>query len=148
MYALEHLVMHLFSILIDIYVHIVALFLHYSPDHWSYYVNYLNCQIKRHSTGETNNAGHSPIIEAKDFIRHNKAVEEAKKQGKVWAPFLGELEPCEAKLEDIVELCRLVVKCTIECCTIYTRTHTYVYIGYVHCHLFYSNHSWIVTTYT
>ena len=81
---------------------------YYSLDHWSYYVNYLNCQIKRHSTGEANNAGHSPIIEAKDFIRHNKSVEEAKKQGKYRAPFLAELEfICklqEAKLEDVVDL--------------------------------------------
>ena len=85
-----------------------VLFLYYSPDHWLYYVNYLNCQIKRHSTGEANSSGHSPIIEAKDFIRHNKSVEEAKKQGKLRAPFLAELEFIwklrEAKLEDVVDL--------------------------------------------
>ena len=37
------------------------------------YVNYLNCQIKCHFTSET---GQSPITEAKDFISHNKAVEQ------------------------------------------------------------------------
>jgi len=81
---------------------------HYSPDHWSYYVNYLNCQIKRYSAGEGSRTGHSPIIEAKDFIRHNKSIEEAKKQGRYRAPFLAELEFVwklrEAKLTDLVEL--------------------------------------------
>ena len=83
----------------------------YSPDNWSYYVNYLNCQIKRHSAGEGSKAGHSPIIEAKDFIRHNKSIEEAKKSGRYRAPFLAELELVwklkEAKLADIVELGQL-----------------------------------------
>ena len=36
----------------------------------------INCQIKRHFTSDT---GHSLIIEAKDFIRHNKAVEESER---------------------------------------------------------------------
>ena len=83
-------------------------YFHYSPDHWSYYVNYLNCQIKCHSTGEGSKDGHSSIIEAKDFIKHNKSVEEAKKSGRYRAPFLAELELIwklrEAKLEDVVEL--------------------------------------------
>ena len=52
--------------------------------------------------------GHSSIIKAKDFIKHNKSVEKAKKSGRYWAPFLAELELIwklwEAKLEDVVEL--------------------------------------------
>ena len=83
-------------------------YFYYSPDHWSYYVNYLNCQIKCHSAGEDSKDGHSSIIEAKDFIKHNKSVEEAKKSGRYRAPFLAELELIwklwEAKLEDVVEL--------------------------------------------
>ena len=79
-----------------------------SPDHWLYYVNYLDCQIKRHSAGEGTKTGHSPITEAKDFIRHNKSTEAAKKRGRLRAPYLAELELTwklrEAKLEDVVDL--------------------------------------------
>ena len=34
-------------------------------------MNNLDCQIKRHSAGEGTKADHSPIIEAKDLIRHD-----------------------------------------------------------------------------
>ena len=72
----------------------------------------MNCQIKCHSAGEGSKDGHSSIIEAKDFIKHNKSVEETKKSGRYQAPFLAELELIwklqEAKLEDVVELRRLV----------------------------------------
>ena len=71
---------------------ILVLYFHYSSDHWSYYVNYLNCQIKCHSAGEGSKDRHSSIIEAKDFIKHNKSVEKAKKSGRYRAPFLAELE--------------------------------------------------------
>ena len=63
-----------------------------SPDHWSCYMNYLDCQITRHSAGEGTKAGHSPITEAKDFIRHNKSIEAAKKRGRLQAQYLAELE--------------------------------------------------------
>ena len=45
-------------------------------------MNYLNSQIKCHSTGEGSKDGHSSIIEAKGYIKHNKSVEEAKKSGR------------------------------------------------------------------
>ena len=74
---------------------------HYTPDHQSYL-------DKSHSAGEASKDGHSSIIEAKDFINHNKTVEEAKKSGRYRAPFLAEVELIwklrEAKLEDVVEL--------------------------------------------
>ena len=47
-------------------------------------MNYLNCQIKCHSAGEGSKDGHSFIIEAKDFIKHNEG---AKKSGRYQAPF-------------------------------------------------------------
>ena len=50
-------------------------------------MNYLNCQIKCHSAGEGSKDGHSSIIEAKGFIKHNKSVEGAKKSGRYQAPF-------------------------------------------------------------
>ena len=77
-----------------------------SPDHWSYYINYLDCQIKCHSAGESTKAGHSPFIKAKDFIRHNKSTETAKKHERLQALYLAELE-LTWKLrngEDIVNL--------------------------------------------
>ena len=81
---------------------------HYSPDHWSYYVNYLNCHIKCHAADKGSKDAHSPIIKAKNFINHDKSVEEAKKSGRYRAPFLAELELIwklsKAKLEDVVEL--------------------------------------------
>ena len=46
-------------------------------------MNYLNCQI----AGEGSKGGHSSIIEAKDFIKHNKSVEGAKKSERYQAPF-------------------------------------------------------------
>ena len=60
-------------------------------DHWSYYVNYLNRQIKYYFAGEGSRTGHSLIIEAKDFIRY-KSIKGTKKQGRFQAPFLAELE--------------------------------------------------------
>ena len=82
------MIVHVYISLI-LWLHTVDFHLQVSPDHWSYYVNYLNCQIKCHSAGEGTKAGHSHIIEAKDFI---KSVEEAKKSGRFQAPFLAELE--------------------------------------------------------
>ena len=71
-------------------------------------MNYLDCQIKRHCAGESSKGGHSPIVEAKDFIRHNKSIEEVKKQGRYRAPFLAEMKLIcklqEAKIEDVVDL--------------------------------------------
>ena len=58
----------------------------------AYYINYLDCQIKRHSAGESTKAGNSPFIEAKDFIRHNKSTETAKKRERLQALYLAELE--------------------------------------------------------
>ena len=64
--------------------------------------------IKSHCIGEGSKDGHSSIIESKDFIKHNKSVEDVKKSGRYRAPFLAELELIwklwEAKLEDVVEL--------------------------------------------
>ena len=51
---------------------------------------------------------HISLVALKDFIKHNKSVEEAKKSGRYRAPFLAELELTwklrEAKLEDVVKL--------------------------------------------
>ena len=77
----------------SLYVHICyILSLYFRPDHWSCYMNYLDCQIACHSVGEGTKAGHSPIIEVKDFIRHNKSIEAAKKHGRLQAQYLAELE--------------------------------------------------------
>ena len=69
---------------------------------------YLDCQINRYSAGEGTKAGHSLIIEAKDFIRHNTSIEAAKKRGRLWAQYLAELELIwelkEAEPEDVVDL--------------------------------------------
>ena len=65
---------------------------HYSPDHWLYYVKYMNCQIKCHFASEGCKDGDSSIIEAKDFIKYNKSVEEAKKSGRYSPSLLTELE--------------------------------------------------------
>ena len=96
------------SLLFVIISSYTVFYFHYSPDHWSYYVNYLNCQIKCHSAGEGSKDGHSSIIEAKNFIKHNKSVEEAKKSGRYQEQFLAELELIwklqEAKLEDVLKL--------------------------------------------
>ena len=50
-----------------------------SRDHWSFYTNYLDYQIRRYPTREGTKAGHYPIIEAKDFYQRNKSTEAAKK---------------------------------------------------------------------
>ena len=42
--------------------------------------------------GEGSKDGHSSIIEANDFIKHNESVEVAKKSGRYRALFLPELE--------------------------------------------------------
>ena len=57
-------------------------------------MNYLDCQIKRHSAGEGTKADHSPIIiiEAKDLIRHDKSTEAAKKRRRLQTLYLAELE--------------------------------------------------------
>ena len=55
-------------------------------------MNNLDCQIKRHSAGEGTKADHSPIIEAKDLIRHDKSTEAAKKRRRLQTLYLAELE--------------------------------------------------------
>ena len=47
----------------------------------------MDCQIKRHCAGESSKGGHSPIVEAKDFIRHNKSDKET---GKAMESFVAE----------------------------------------------------------
>ena len=75
-------------------------------------MNYLDCQIKCHFAVEDAKAGHYPIIEAKDFIRHNKSIEAAKKRRRVQAQYLAKLELIwelkEAEPENVVDLRRLV----------------------------------------
>jgi len=76
-----------------------------SPDRWSYYGDYMYCQMQRYYADE-NDA--SPITEIKDFIRHVRSIEEAKAKGLFRAPFLAELELIwklrGAKLQHLLEL--------------------------------------------
>ena len=51
-------------------------------------------------------AGHSPFNETKDFIRHNKSTETAKKRERLQALYLAKLELTWKlrKVEDVVNL--------------------------------------------
>ena len=78
---------------------------HYSPDRWSYYGDYMYCQMQLYYADETNK---SPINEIKEFIRHVRSLEEAKNRSFFRAPFLAELELIrklrETKLQHLLEL--------------------------------------------
>jgi len=76
-----------------------------SPDRWSYYGDYMYCQMQRYYADENDL---SPITDIKDFIRHVRSLEEKKTKGLFRAPFLAELELIwklrEAKLQHLLEL--------------------------------------------
>ena len=83
-----------------------------SPDRWSYYGDYMYCQMQQYYADEKDS---SPITGIKDFMRHVKSLEEEKTKGLFRAPFLAELELIwklrEAKLQHLLVLG--IMECTV-----------------------------------